>query len=254
MKTLIGSTALKRHFPDFPRKPKDVDFFDDSFEPEHFSKDEDTYWNRSLALWGFGPIATVDELYTIKVSHAFWNLHGTWNKHMDDVLFLQSKGAKFLPELYDLLYPIWVEAHGAKMANLEASPEEFFNKHVKRIYDHDSIHASIAYYDEPLFNRILRDNSEVAVSKPKFNALSHEDKLRLVREEVYATALERKLIPQDYTGSPRAAYNYAMMMTVTSFSKGWFPLFIVLNYSELYKPEINFVKRHKENADRLVLL
>lgn len=256
MLTLIGSAAIKHWFPDFPREPKDIDYFETAAEPSHFNpQGEDVFWNPSLSLWDhFGPIATVDELYTIKVSHAFWNLHGTWNKHMDDILFLQSKGAQFLPELYDVLYPIWVEIHGAKKANLEASPEEFFNKNVKRIYDHDSIHASVAYYDEPLFNRILRDNSEVAVSRAKFDALDHEDKLKLVREEVYATALERKLIPQNYTGSPRAAYNYAMMMTVTSFTKGWFPLFIVLNYSELYKPEINFVQKHKENADRLVLL
>jgi hypothetical protein len=81
-----------------------------------------------------------------------------------------------------------------------------------------------------------------------------EDRLRLVREEVYATALERKVIPNEYKGSPRAAYAYALRKTITSFSKGWFPLFIVLNYTELYKPEIKYVERHLENSHMLIRL
>lgn len=239
---LIGSSAVKHHFPDF-RDPKDVDYF--STTPV---KGAEVFWHEDLSQWNFGDIATIDELYTIKVSHAFWELHGTWNKHMYDVLYLQSKGAKFIPELYAILYPIWEERYGKKKANLEAEPEEFFNPNVDRVYDHDSIHESVAYYGKPLFERILRDGHKVAVDKSKFDSMPLEDRLRLVREEVYATALERKVIPQRYKANSRSAYAYAMNKTITSFSKGWFPLFIVLNYSELYKPEINYVQRHRDNA------
>lgn len=238
---LIGSSAVKHHFPDF-RDPKDVDYF--STTPV---KGAEVFWHEDLSKWNFGDIATLDELYTIKVSHAFWELHGTWNKHMYDVLYLQSKGAEFLPELYAILYPIWEERYGKKKANLEAEPEEFFNPNVDRVYDHDSIHESVAYYGKPLFERILRDGHKVAVDQSKFDSMPLEDRLRLVREEVYATALERKLIPQEYKTNSRSAYAYAMNKTITSFSKGWFPLFIVLNYSELYKPDINYVQKHKEN-------
>lgn len=246
--TLIGSAALKKHFPD-GREPKDTDYF--SQTPVEGAE---VFWHDDLLKWNFGNIATVDELYTIKVSHAFWELHGTWMKHMSDIIFLQRNGAVFIPELYAILYSIWEERYGKKKANLEASPEDFFNSNVVRIYDHDSIHQSVAYYEKPLFERILRDGHEVAVDRSKFDAMTLEDRMKLVREEVYATALERQLIPNDYSGSPRAAYAWAMRKTITSFSKGWFPLFIVLNYSELYTPDCRYVQKHKDNAHMLINL
>lgn len=239
---LIGSSAIKHWFPEF-REPRDVDYFS-----EIKIGNAECFWHPSLNNWNFGKIATVDEIYTIKISHAFWELHGTWDKHMFDTVYLRSKGAEFLPELYAILYPIWEETHGKKKANLEATPEEFFNSNVYRLYDHDSIHESIAYYEKPLFDSILRDGHQVAVDMKKFEALPQQDKLRLVREEVYATALERQLIPQEYKGSVRAAYMWALRRTVTSFSKGWFPLFIVLNFDDLRRPEIDFVKKHRENV------
>lgn len=248
---MIGSKAIKHHFPDFSREPNDTDYF----SPIEIAPKEsgvESFWHEDLKKWNFGPIATPDELYTIKISHAFWELHGTWNKHMMDALFLQKKGAKFIPELYDILYPIWEEVHGKKKVNLEAEPEEFFNdKIVKRIYDHDSIHESVAYYDRPLFERILRDNSDVAVDRKKWEALDHEDKLKMVREEVYATALERKLVPNDYQGSPGAAYTWTLRKTITSLTKGWFALFVALNFKDLTKADVDYVQRHKDNAHKL---
>lgn len=249
MNVLIGSRAAKYRYSDFPREPNDFD----CFSPQS-QEGTDSFWHPAIERWPFGTIATGDELYTIKVSHAFWNLHGTWSKHMHDIRFFQSKGAQFLPDLFQILYPIWEELHGKKKANLNATPEEFFNNKVLRVYEHDSIHMSIAYYTRPLFERILRDDHDVAVDRGKFDALDYLDKLRLVREEVYATALERQLIPSNYKSSPRGAYSWALMKLITSFSKGWFPLFIVRNYHELHKPDIDYLQLHKNNSDRLILL
>ena len=251
---LIGSRAIKDSFPD-AREPKDWDYFGPSPAEETIIDGAriEAFYHPDLEKWEWSSgIASPDELYTIKISHAFWELHGTWNKHMMDALFLQKKGAKFIPELYDILYPIWEEVHGKKKVNLEADPDEFFNdKIVKRIYDHDSIHESVAYYDRPLFERILRDNSEVAVDKSKWEALDHEDKLKMVREEVYATALERKLVPTNYQGSPGAAYTWTLRKTITSLTKGWFALFVALNFKDLTKPDVDYVQRHKDNAHKL---
>lgn len=254
--TLIGSTAIKYHFSDFSREPKDLDYFGQpsANPPESlYGKKIEYFYHPDLEKWNFGTIATVDELYTIKVSHSFWELrNGSWNKHMFDTLFLESKGAKFIPELHKILYKIWEDTHGKKKVNLESDPEEFFNdKIVKRIYDHDSLHESVAYYDRPLFERILRDDSEVAVDKSKWDALDHEDKLKMVREEIYATALERKMIPQNYSGSPRAAYAWTLQKTITSLTKGWFALFVTLNFKDLTSPDIDYVQRHKDNAHML---
>lgn len=245
-KTLVGSAALS-HWIDVGRDPKDLDYFSDKEVPG-----AETFWDDRLASWKFGDVATLDELYTIKVSHSFWDLHGTWSKHMSDIVKMKNKGAVLIPELYDILYPIWSDLHGKKKANLEASPEEFFNSNVHRVYDHDSIHASVAYYDEPLFKSILRDDHEVAVSREKFESLDTMDKDRLVYEEAYATALERLVIPSGYTYSPKRAYSWAIKKTITSFSKGWFPLYIVDNYSRFVSPDVNYVNVHKSNSHRLL--
>lgn len=249
---LVGSQALRYWYPAEVRSPKDIDYF----SPVKMVGCE-TFWDDRLEHYDpqhWGGVATRDELFTIKVSHAFWDLHGSWQKHMNDVVFLQERRAEFIPELYDLLYSIWEDRYGRKRAYLEASANDFFTSKISRVYDHDSLHASIAYYDEPLFKSILRDGAEVAVDKAKWDMLSYEDQIKLVREEVYATALERRIIPGDFMGSPYAAHTWALKNTITSLSKGWFALFCALNYSELRKPDVDYVARHKDNAHKLIPL
>lgn len=250
MKVLVGSQALQRHFIDFYRESNDTDYFSDT--PV---QNAETFYHPSLEQWEWKDIATIDEIYTIKISHSFWNLkNNSWNKHMRDIQFLQEKDARFIPELYKILYPVWEEIYGKKQANLEQEPDRFFNPKVDRKYEHDSVHDSIAYYDQPLFNKILRDGHAVAVDKKKFDNMTVDNKLKLVEEEVYATALERHLIPRNYMGSYVSAYKMALRQTITSFSKGWFPLFIVLHWKDLNHPSVDFVKIHKENKDKLTLI
>ena len=256
MKILVGSTALAQHI-NIKRKPKDTDYFVDSNARLELLDTEKVEVFQHINITGYfgnvDRVATLDELFTIKVSHIFWDLrNGSWDKHCYDIMLMQQAGANLIPKLYDVLYPVWEERYGKKKANLNAEPEDFFKATVKRVYEHDSIHNSVAYYDEPLFNRILKDGSAVAVDRSKFDAMSVEDKYRLVREEVYATALERQLIPSEYKSSPRAAYNWALKKTITSFSKGWFPLFIAQNLIDLYKPEIDYVEKHLQNSDKLI--
>lgn len=261
MQMLVGSRALKTWFPDFKREPKDTDYIVTAPEEKTPERGIEYFYHPLLAnyLESQGgsniTVATPDELYTIKISHAFWVLrNGSWGKHIYDMCFLKRNGASFIPEFYDVLYKTWEEIHGKKRANLNVSADEFFNKNVVRKYDHDSIHRSIAYGDSPMYERILRDNAEVAVSKNKFEALTYEEKCMLLREEVYATALERILIPSDFTESPRRAYSWALMKTITSFSKGWFPLWVVLNYEDVRTPDVDFVERFNNNQEKLILL
>lgn len=248
MKVLIGSKALSEQTNDFYREVKDIDYFSDEDV-----EGAEVFYHPELEKWSWGETATLDELYTIKVSHSFWNLdNGSWNKHMQDISWLQSlTQAKFIPELHEILYRVWENVYGKKKANLELAPDKFFNPLVDRKFEHDSIHESVAYYQEPLFNEILRDDHEVAVSKKKFDNLSQEKKLQLVREEIYATALERHIIPKDYNMKAQAAYNLALMQTIISFSKGWFPLFIVLNYNEIRRPDVNYISKHLKNSHML---
>lgn len=257
MKVLVGSKALAEYIP-INRKIHDIDYFTNEQVPRMIDGVRvETFFHPALARWFSGrrSIASLNELYTIKVSHQFWELkNGSWDKHMFDIGKMKCAGATLIPEFFDILYPIWEETHGKKRVNLEQEPEEFFNGRVKRKYEHDSLHASVAYYDEPLFNRILRDGHRVAVDKEKFFSLSHEDKLKLVREEVYVLALERYLIPFDYKESALRAYAVSLKKTITQYSKGFFALWVVEHYDELRRPDLDYVQKHKDNSHRLVEL
>lgn len=262
MKILIGSKALASYSEFSERTVKDVDYFTDAVTellPTHENglKLEPFYHQAIVDYFGNGVTrtATLEELYTIKVSHIFWDLkNNSWDKHACDIMKMQEKDIKLIPELYKLLYKVWIEVHGNKKANLSQMADSFFKDGVTRIYVHDSIHASVAYYDAPLYERILMDGEEVKVDKLKFDAMSHEDKIKLVREEVYATALERLVVPSGYKYSPRRAYGWALRRTVTSLARGWFALYIVENLRELWKPDCDYVQRHLDNKDKLILL
>lgn len=254
---IIGSHAAKHWFSDFPREPADIDCITSSPLPDTWlGKRVENFWDPSFPVeWNTpGLIANPSLLYTFKVSHSFWELHGTWAKHMSDILFFQRKGVEFNREVYDILLPVWKEKHGKKRTSLAQTKADFFNDAVKRIYDHDSIHDSVAYEDVPMYTRILQDGEEVAVDNAKFWDMSEADKFKTVREEIYATALERWVIPSNYRCSPRAAYAKALQRTVTSLFKGEWALYLVLNYQHLYAPDHDYVAHHRSRSDRLILL
>jgi hypothetical protein len=251
MKILVGSQAMQRYPCWADRVAKDTDYFTDE------EMEGDNFFHPKLLEY-FGDVdrtASMDELYTIKMSHIFWDLrNGTWEKHARDIMKMREEDVDLIPELYSILYAIWEEVHGKKKANLSQMAKDFFADKVVRIYEHDSIHASVAYYDAPLYERILKDGEEVKVDKSKFDAMSYEDKLKLAREEIYATALERLVIPSNYTYSPRRAYAWALRRTTTSLARGWFALFIAENLEKLWSPDVNYVKVHKDNSDKLIKL
>lgn len=274
MITLIGSRAAAHHFDDFRNVDKsDYDYHsdekvskgDDFFlpgseaasvqQPEEWDGSFDVFVDPRLGDWEWRAIATPEELYTMKVSHAFWEIGNTWDKHMADVVFFQRKGVEFNRELYNILFPIWKEMHGKKKTSLAQNSKNFFTDAVHRIYDHDSIHASIAYGDHPLYEDILVPGEEVMVDSTKFfDGMDYETQLKLVREEVYATALERILIPRNYETSPAAAYAWALRRTITSLFKGEWALWAVLNYDVLARPDCDYRKRHLDNMDKLIRL
>lgn len=269
MLTLIGSSAAKYYYPDF-REPKDVDWHsakesDRKRVPEvtRSGLRQDVFVDERLAQYKWGAIASPSQLYTMKVSHSFWEIgqpgsraaSDNWRKHMSDVVFFQRKGVEFDRELYDILLPIWKDLHRKNPTNLKQMAGSFFKDGVNRKYDHDSIHASIAYNDHPLYEDILVPGEEVMVDSSKFfEGMDYETQLQLVREEVYATALERILIPKDYSGSPSQAYAWALQRTITSLFKGEWALWTVLNYDTLARPDCDYVQRHRDNADKLILL
>lgn len=256
MLTLTGSRALGCWFADARKATGDWDYISPYDLPcaDDIPDSWDVFIDSRLASWKWGPVANPDELYTMKISHSFWEINGPrdWNKHASDIVFLSRKGTQFIRPLYEILLPIWKERYRAHPTNLNQSSEQFFSDAVNRKYDHDSVHVSIAYGDVPLYVSILREDSDVAVDNGKFWSMDHYTQIRLVREEIYATALERILIPAHYQGSPSAAYHWALRRTATSLFKNEWALFILRNLDELMKPDCDYVRRHLSRKNVLI--
>ena len=251
---IVGSVAANMHITDW-RQPKDTDIY----APENdfnYTYPVDRYWHASFEDWippGTNRIATLDELYTMKVSHSYWALpNGSWTKHISDTVKLKNAGATLDMSLHKLLYAVWESLHGKKIISLDQEAKDFFSDAVRRIYDHDSIHYSVAYGDKPLYEDFL--DGTVYMDMQKVWAAPYETQIRLFREEVYATALERWVIPSNYKISPRLAYARALQKTITNLTKGRSARFLVLNYVNLRDPDFDYVKRHLDNKHKLIRL
>ena len=250
---IIGSTAAQRWFPEW-RDPSDFDVFTD--DPDFFGDKlpVDHFWHQRLEPWVLATlrVATPNELYTIKVSHSQWELPGdSWLKHVEDAMALKKRGALLIPEFHDDLVTIWTAVHGRKKVDLTQDKDAFFSDAVRRIYDHDSLHYSVAYGDRPLYESVMKDGASVQTDMAKVKALPFEDQVRLFREEIYATALERWVIPADYRCSPRWAYARALRKTIVSLTKGWSSRFLIENFDAFRKPDIDYVKHHKSKSHLL---
>lgn len=254
---VVGSVAARHHFSSFPRQSKDVDVFATTDHGLSSGDGFDVFSHPWLDSWiedRCSGYATVDELYTIKLSHSYWELkNGSWDKHIFDMRWLKRNGAQLIPELHDTLYKVWEEKHGKKKTTLQMEKDEFFTDAVKREFDHDSLHRTVAFNDEAMYERILRDGSTVDVDPKKLWDLSHEDLVLLFREEIAATALERIMIPTNYRYSPGAAYRWSLRRTLTSLTKGKSARFIAENFEDFAIPD-DYMSRHYARKDRLIKL
>jgi hypothetical protein len=235
LKLIIGSTAMRHWFPDF-REPKDLDLLTPHDVKVSKPGVIETQWHREAEFLikssKDSVFADPDLLFSIKVSHAHWNIH--WDKTMYDIEFLKRKNAVLDMEIYNRLIPVWEEIHGKKKVNMRQQVDAFFNDAVKREYDHEMLHELVAFYDKPLHERLRRDHSTAWCDKDLFDALSDDDKARCALEEILATAIERGRL-NDYSNKieKMVAVNKAHFQLCTSMTKGWFARFLILNKFEL---------------------
>lgn len=226
---LIGSKAAKHWFPDF-REPKDTDIM--SIAP---IQGAETKWCNAFEILVNKyncEIAPPSLLYTIKLSHFFWD-GPNWDKTAWDICFFQSKKVKYIQEDFELLYKQWEIIHGKKRAYLDKSNDDFFKDGVNRVFVHDSIHEAMAFYELPLYTKLKHNKDKAVIAKDLFDALSYEDKVKLVKEEAFVTALERFVIPNDYNYHPVLAYHKALKLLLVSMTKGFFAEFIAKNWLDI---------------------
>jgi hypothetical protein len=225
---IFGSVALKHWLPDLKREPNDIDYICKD-KPKN-SEGIEYHW-----VDGFEYIlknnkdpkyVDLDFLYTIKVSHASWDVR--WDKTMFDITFMRKSGAKLDYELYKLLYKDWEVVHHKKRIKVEGNADAFFNSNIKRVIPHDDLHEIVKFYDKPLHMSIRRDLTNVKVDKELWNNLG-DKQIKCALEEIYVFAFERY-----FEKSPKQSIHKTLKQLITQSSKGFFNIFLIENFTELY--------------------
>lgn len=233
---LIGSSAIKHHFPDFRRVPKDVDY---AVSTKMESKKGLEYLYNPI-IGNEDGIASPNLIYTLKISHVIgWDIK--WERHMFDIQFLKQKGCKIDMNLFNKLYEFWNIHHGHnRRSDLDMSAEDFFNNALKT--PHDYFHTLLN--PSPTYLKVLKDDAEVDVCENKFNLLSFEEKCDLVREEVMVMAYERYK-KTNYM----EAYGIMLKKFILSHAPIWEAIFIIENFVTLHKPLYNYFKVIEEKMN-----
>jgi hypothetical protein len=219
---LFGSHLIKKYFDDF-RTPNDIDWVtnDESEMKKSIVGKEEYYY------MPFSPDRemTVDEIYTLKVSHAIYDIH--WKKTMSDIRFLQIKGCKVIPEFLKTLREYWVTIHGdQKRTEFEVKPGKFFEDKVRRKVNHDDMHMLLN--PSPTYKKIINGDDVMPIPE-KFLSLSEIDKTELMFEEAFVIAIER------FPNSPdRVAYQFAQQALVTRLHPVWLADYVIQNWNEKY--------------------
>jgi hypothetical protein len=248
MKLIFGSTAVKHFFPDFNRAAKDLDYI--SPNKEKSSKEIEYHWVDSFQYIFENNKDTEyvdpDFLYTIKVSHAGWDIR--WEKTMKDIEFLQSKNCKLDVKLYTMLLDEWDKIHYSKKnIILKGTSEEFFNKNILRLMKHDDLHEIVKFNDRPVNELVRPDLNDVKFDKNLWNALDHTTKIQCALEEIYVFALERHI-----NFPPKVAFFKAAKQLITKSTRGYFNLFLIENFSEImYYDKTDYIKKFKEYRNQI---
>ena len=230
---IIGSVAKKHWFPD-SRTPKDIDLLTPAKISGNHSSTcvVDAVWHDE-AQWLIDinvdqVFLDADLLYTLKVSHAQWDIH--WEKTMSDIMFLKHKGCRLDKVAHARLVPLWEKIHGAKLVNLNKPNDEFFVDAVGRKYDHDLIHRLVAFNESPMHERIRPKSDSAWCDVNLFEALSADEKAQTALEEIMAVAIERGRLTSNSLLSDKLRFiNRAYFLLCTSMTKGWFALYLIEN-------------------------
>lgn len=252
---IIGSTAIKIFYPDFPREPKDCDVISDLPKEEVYKiLNITTHKNKPISLKKkievlSNPIIREryksipdknllmylppNYIYTLKCSHTVgWNIN--WEKHVWDIYWLREKGCKLDMDLFKKLYAYWGEVHSKpKKSDLSLSPDDFFDNAITYPVDHDKLHEYLN--PEPSYKKILKNNGTVETSEELWNSLSYQEKIDVIQEEVMVMGTER-YNQMDY----RSAYSRMLKKLIINHLPVWQSLFAVQNHKELLKLKFNY--------------
>lgn len=230
-KLVIGSTAIQHYYPDFPRKPKDIDI---AVLKAQTRKGKVEYLENPIILeYQEQGYLKPNLMLSLKISHLFWDIN--WEKHLYDVQFLLSKGCQYDLDLIIELGSFWDSfLPKIRRSRLETNKEDFFTNSVNvDTEQHDYLHTLLN--PVPMYTRLLKEDCEVELDENKWYNLSTEEKYDVVFEETAVMAFERyKTI--DY----RVAYKRQLKDNIIKHFPFYIAIFSIENYKNLEKPKYNF--------------
>jgi hypothetical protein len=215
---------------------------------------------------GAGPcpraaVALPASLALIKRSHLYDP--ADWHKHIVDYHFIKARidTASITPEQHAAgmqRLSEWRAQHPEDKGSgsLRIPNAEFFantRAALIRAYPHDDLHRATCYGECPMYQQLKDDPAQAFVSGRRFEAISHLERIRLTREETYAIALERIVIPSLELGRPwdaEQAFQHALRRICTNLTTGWFRDFALENYPEVCRYDTDFVGRFLEALAR----
>ena len=230
---IIGSSAIKKYFSDFNRKPKDLDYVVEDSTKFKNGNGIEYLSNPVILKYQKDGYLSPDLMLSLKISHLFHDIN--WFKHIYDVQFLISKNVKYNKDLVNELIPFWNETHRKiRKSNLMLSKEDFFDNAVNEDTEqHDYLHTLINPI--PMYTLLLKDDAEVELDENKWYNLSYEDKTKVVYEETAVMAWER------YTDNHwREAYKLQLKDNIIKHFPSYIAMFAIENYRTLETPKVNY--------------
>ncbi len=192
--------------------------------------------------YGNTPTLHPDITYTLKVSHIFWEVQ--WQRQIHDIQQLKSEGCRIIPALFNDLYTHWsVVNEPIKRLPFSHESYGFLRRRKTNLISHDELHELIKVYRKPMYKYV--GNYPGDIDEHEFHKLSHADKLLVIQEEACVMAYERYIVTGMIKNN-RAAYQRALKVLIMKSCPLWMAVFILINYSELSTPHINYIEAIKQ--------
>lgn len=177
--------------------------------------------------------ASLNLLYTLKMSHRYLRNSPFFLKTMHDIEVMRYFGAKLEDKYADFYVRRRKDTYSYRHPNLNTNKKQFFSDVDLYKYDHDEIHKIIAVDGEPAYVKYAVPGKEVLSSKEKFFSLDERTQLLGGLEEALVLALERSQVPNDFKPAPEASFIKSLEKVCTSITSGWFREFCWENYYKI---------------------
>jgi tetratricopeptide (TPR) repeat protein len=185
-------------------------------------------------------VPSLQALYFIKRAHANVPVH--YDKTIRDIIQLKpmlGTISEAEPQFYlerkkecQSRYALHRQRFSLAIRN-----EDFFDlsDHVRQ-YVHDDLHEAVAHeINQPLYKRCKRDLSLAKIDVDLFEAMTLEDRLRMVQEEFMVIGVERFYL-QDKSLTALQVYRRGMHKTIRDLFVGYFQDFCIDHIDRLQTP------------------